>query len=70
MEMENREKLTYKTAYAELQEILNSIENNKTDIDVISEKLKRATVLINFCKKNLSQIEIDVEQLISDMEKA
>ncbi len=68
--MENREKLTYKTAYAELQEILNSIENNKTDIDVISEKLKRATVLINFCKKNLSQIEIDVEQLISDMEKA
>ena len=68
--MENREKLTYKTAYAELQEILNSIENNKTDIDVISEKLKRATVLINLCKKNLSQIEIDVEQLISDMEKA
>lgn len=67
--MENQEKLTYKEAYNELQTILSNIENNNVDVSVLSNNLKRASVLINFCKENLDKIEIDVDKLISEIEQ-
>lgn len=67
--MENQEKLTYKEAYNELQTILSNIENNNVDVAILSDNLKRASVLINFCKENLSKIEIDVDKLISEIEQ-
>ncbi len=67
--MENQEKLTYKEAYNELQTILSNIENNNVDVAVLSDNLKRASALINFCKENLSKIEIDVDKLISEIEQ-
>lgn len=67
--MENQEKLTYKEAYNELQTILSNIENNNVDVAVLSNNLKRASVLINFCKENLDKIEIDVDKLISEIEQ-
>lgn len=67
--MENQEKLTYKEAYNELQTILSNIENNNVDVAILSDNLKRASVLINFCKENLSKIEIDVNKLISEIEQ-
>lgn len=67
--MENQEKLTYKEAYNELQTILSNIENNNVDVAVLSDNLKRASVLISFCKENLDKIEIDVDKLISEIEQ-
>lgn len=67
--MENQEKLTYKEAYNELQTILSNIENNNVDVAVLSDNLKRASVLINFCRENLNKIEIDVDKLISEIEQ-
>ncbi len=67
--MENQEKLTYKEAYNELQKILSNIENNNVDVAILSDYLKRASVLINFCKENLSKIEVDVDKLISEIEQ-
>lgn len=67
--MENQEKLTYKEAYNELQKILFNIENNNVDVAILSDYLKRASVLINFCKENLGKIEVDVDKLISEIEQ-
>lgn len=67
--MENQEKLTYKEAYNELQKILSNIENNNVDVAILSDYLKRASVLINFCKENLGKIEVDVDKLISEIEQ-
>lgn len=61
---------TYKEAYEELQQILHELENDKVDVDVLSEKLKRSSELIEYCKEKLSKIEVDVSQLIKDIEES
>ncbi len=61
---------TYKEAYEELQQILHDLENDKVDVDVLSEKLKRSSELIEYCKEKLSKIEVDVSQLIKDIEES
>ena len=60
--------LTYKEAYTELQDIVREIENDEVDLDVLQTKLKRASELIGFCREKLLKIEVDTEELISEIE--
>lgn len=64
----NNEEKTYKQAYQELQNILKDLENNETDVDVLSEKLQQANELIEYCKQRLAKIEVDVDKLIQEIE--
>ena len=64
----NNEGKTYKEAYEELQTTLKDLENNETDVDVLSEKLKHANELIEYCKERLAKIEVDVDKLIQEIE--
>ena len=49
--------MKYEEAYNELQEIVNEIENGSISVDELSEKVKRAPVLIQLCRKKLDGIE-------------
>ena len=64
----NNEEKTYKQAYQELQNIIKDLENNETDVDVLSEKLQQANELIEYCKQRLAKIEVDVDKLIKEIE--
>lgn len=50
--MENKE-LTYSKAAAELETIVKEIENEQISVDVLSEKVKQAAQLIQFCRGKL-----------------
>jgi exodeoxyribonuclease VII small subunit len=65
--MENNEILNYSDAYQELMEIVQEIENGDISVDVLSEKVKRASVLLRFCKEKLKQTEVDVDQILKDL---
>jgi exodeoxyribonuclease VII small subunit len=56
-------KLTYDAAFAELNDILTSIQSDETGLDQLSEKLKRAAELTEFCKAKLRAIELDIEKI-------
>ena len=56
--------MTYDTALQELQQIISELEHQTIGIDELSDKIKRASVLIQFCKKNLKNVEINVENLL------
>jgi len=56
-------KMTYDTAYAELNNILISLQSEETGLDDLSEKLKRAAELSEFCKSKLRSIESDIEKV-------
>ena len=43
-------KLTYKEAMAEIEDIVTKLENNQLDVDELSGKVKRVSELIAFCK--------------------
>ena len=44
------DELNYSNAFEELQEIVTEIEQGEISVDELSEKVKRATKLIKFCK--------------------
>jgi len=66
---ENNEIVSYQEAVNELEEILTEIETGDTDIDVLSEKVKRAIYLIQLCKAKLKNTDDEVRKLISGLEK-
>ncbi len=60
--------LTYETAYAELRTIAAEIENETVSVDVLAEKVKRASELISFCQGKLRATEQNVNNIIKEME--
>jgi exodeoxyribonuclease VII small subunit len=62
------DQLTYTTALQELNEIAHSIDSESIPIDELSAKVKRASELIEFCKKRLHATEEEVKKIIGDLE--
>jgi exodeoxyribonuclease VII small subunit len=67
--MAEKKKLTYSQAIGELEKIIEEIEAESVDVDVLAEKVKRATYLIKFCKSNLRTTEEVVKKVLSDIEE-
>ena len=64
-----KQKLTYTEAVAELEQILAELENNsEVNMDVIAEKVKRAAILMEFCKKQLHGLDEELEKMMADLD--
>lgn len=61
-------KLTYESAYEELKKIAAEIENETVSVDVLAERVKRASELITFCQEKLRATEQEVNKIIRQME--
>ena len=59
---------TYTEAYEELQEIVTEIERGEISVDELSQKVKRAALLIKICKDKLTSTEGDVNQILKELE--
>ncbi len=64
----SQKETNYSAAFDELQLIVQDIENGEISVDELSEKVKRATVLIAVCKEKLFKTEDDVNQILKDLE--
>jgi exodeoxyribonuclease VII small subunit len=60
--------LTYEDAYDELARIAGEIENESVSVDVLAQKVKRASELISFCQARLKSTETEVNKIIAQME--
>lgn len=60
--------LTYEAAYKELAQIVKAVETDAVTIDVLAEKIKRASELITYCQTKLQSTEYEVNNIISNME--
>jgi len=54
----------------ELEKIVAEIESEEVDVDVLAEKIKRASFLITFCKGKLRTAEDEVKKVLSEMEES
>lgn len=61
------EKLTYKQAMAEIEQIVALLEENKLDVDELGAKVKRVSQLIAFCKTKLHDTEEEVENILKNI---
>lgn len=58
----------YTEAFEELQEIVSEIESGEISVDLLSEKVKRAALLIRICKNKLSTTEEEVGKILKELE--
>lgn len=60
--------LNYTAAFEELQHIVEEIEDGEISVDELSDKVKRAALLIKICKSKLTETEADVNKILADLE--
>lgn len=63
-------KITYSEAFAELQQIIDDIENADIGIDLLDEKIKRASFLLKICKDKLHNTEENVTSVLKEIRQS
>lgn len=58
--------MKYEDAVAQLEEIVEKMENDELDIDQLSEQLKRAKELVKLCKDKLTKTNGEIKKLLSE----
>ncbi len=61
--------MNYTQAIEELETIVQEIENAEISVDELSEKVKRASELIRFCRKTLNATETEVDNILKDLKE-
>jgi exodeoxyribonuclease VII small subunit len=60
-------KISYDEAFRELTAIVEEIEKGEITVDVLSQKVKRATWLIRICREKLTSTEEEVNDILKDL---
>lgn len=61
-----KQKFSFSSSIDEIENIINQLENNEIDLDLLSEKVKRAAFLIKKCKNKLRETENHLEDIFED----
>ena len=59
--------ITYTAAFEELKEIVDQLENDNVSVDELTEKMKRATVLMKICRDKLTKTEKEINKTIEEL---
>jgi exodeoxyribonuclease VII small subunit len=62
------EAIGYADAMTELGEILSELERDDLDVDVLAERVKRASELIKLCRGRIARAQDDVDRIVTDLE--
>lgn len=54
-------KFSYNAAMKEIEQIIALLEKNSLDVDEMSQKVKRATELLQACKKKLYETDAEIQ---------
>lgn len=57
---------SFGNAIAEIEKILKEMESGQYDIDTMSSKVKRASELINRCRKKLHETEQEIQSVFTE----
>lgn len=60
-----QDNLTYENALNELEQIVSAVERGELPISELTVKLKRAQELLAFCQTQLTQVETDINALLT-----
>ena len=62
------ETVGYADAMAELDAILDELERDDLDVDVLAERVKRASELIKLCRTRIARAQADVDKIVTDLD--
>ncbi len=58
----------YGEAMTELETILDELESDQLDVDVLAERVRRASELLTLCRDRISRAQSDVDQIVADLD--
>lgn len=65
----SEKKETYNQAVEKLRKIVSDIESGDLDVDILSDKVKEATRLIELCKEKLYKVDEEVKKVLEELEE-
>lgn len=68
-ETETPDDLTYSSAVSELDEILLELEDEALDVDVLADRVERASTLIRFCRTRITSARTQVSKIVADLDE-
>jgi exodeoxyribonuclease VII small subunit len=57
----------YAQAQAELDAILADLERPDLDVDRLAARVRRAAVLISFCRERITSAKVQIEQVVAGL---
>ena len=63
-----KDKISYSDAVAEIESILEKIEEGSLDVDILTEKVSRVTELLKICRDRLSKTEAQIDKILGEEE--
>lgn len=66
--MSDSEEVGYADAMAELEAILEDLEDDDLDVDVLATKVERASTLIQVCRDRIGAARVQVERVVASLE--
>lgn len=66
--MARSSQLTYSLAIEELNQLVQDLQGDDIDVDQLSEKVKRASFLIKFCKTKLRETDEEVKKVLEELD--
>ncbi len=62
-----KEKLTYESAFTELETIMQDLQEDRISVDELTAKVKRAAELIEFCNGMLRSTEEEITTIVKKL---
>lgn len=62
--------LGYSDALAELEQILAELEDELVDVDVLADRVARASRLIQLCRSRITAARVQVDRIVAELEQA
>lgn len=61
--------ISYQDAVREIEETIRKIESGELNVDQLTDKVKRVSVLLEICRKKLKTAEEEIVKIIEGMKE-
>ncbi|HZP30027.1 MAG TPA: exodeoxyribonuclease VII small subunit [Acidimicrobiia bacterium] len=59
----------YAEAIGELEDILEELEGDQLDVDVLAERVRRASELVKVCRERITRAQADVDAIVAELDE-
>jgi exodeoxyribonuclease VII small subunit len=65
----SKTEISYRDAVREIEEIISKIESGELNVDQLTDKVKRASLLLEICRKKLKTVDEEISRIIEAMKE-
>ena len=59
----------YAESMSELEDILEELEGDQLDVDVLAERVRRASELVKVCRERITRAQADVDAIVAELDE-